>query len=502
MEPVPKGNEESTLQELESGQRMKEKRREMEPVWKGNEESTLQELESGQRRKEKRREMESVRKGNEESTWQELESGQRRKKPSVSLPSASGYTWVLSPAQLGNGTGYYHIMVQVTNTSILGGKTNVNFSIATFTTQCVFWNPTLRLWKHEGCSVGPKTTETSTQCLCHHLTFFGSTFLVMPRLVDIRDTAKLFANAANNPVALILLATLIGVYILAAILAFRKDTEDRRKVKVTVLADNDAAYHSRYLVKVFTGYRRGAGTTAKVVLTLYGAEGQSDPHHLTDPGKAVFERGGVDIFLLKTSFLGELHSIRLWHDNLGASPAWYVNRLTVIDLEAKHKWYFLCDSWLAADIDDGHYDRVFPVASHADITSFRYLMFSNSVEKLMKDHLWLSVLTRCPWSPFTRVQRLSCCLTLLICSMLINLMFWNRSSGASVPDELVLTVTQLLISIQTTVILVPANFIIVYMFHLIQVQLKDFKYSPTKISVSFRPDPLPEVSAMERLHQV
>ncbi|XP_078525795.1 polycystin-1-like protein 3 isoform X2 [Lissotriton helveticus] len=412
-----------------------------------------------------------------------------------------GYTWVLSPTLLQNGIGYYGVTAQVVNSSTLEEKTLVNFSITTFATQCVFWNATFNIWEHEGCSVGPKTTATATQCLCHHLTFFGSTFLVMPRVVDIRDTVKLFANAANNPVALILLGILAGLYILTAIWSYMKDKQDSTKVKVTVLADNDAAHHSRYLVKVFTGYRRGASTTAKVILTLYGAEAQSKPHHLTDPGKAVFERGGVDIFLLKTCFLGELHSIRIWHDNSGPNPAWYVNRIMVIDLEAQQKWHFLCDSWLAADIDDCQLDRVFPAASRGDIMSFSYLMFSNSVERLMKDHLWLSVLTRCPWSPFTRVQRLSCCLTLLILSMLINLMFWNRSSDNDVPGEFKVTLDQLVISIQTSFILVPANLIIVYMFHLIQVHLKDFKHLPTKISVSIRPEPMPEMPAIERLQQ-
>lgn len=60
-----------------------------------------------------------------------------------------------------------------------------------------------------------------------------------------------------------------------------------------------------------------------MVLTLYGSEGRSEPHHLADPHKPAFERGALDVFLLATRRpLGELHSLRLWHDNSGASPAW------------------------------------------------------------------------------------------------------------------------------------------------------------------------------------
>lgn len=61
----------------------------------------------------------------------------------------------------------------------------------------------------------------------------------------------------------------------------------------------------------------------QVTVTLQGTEGESEPHHFTDPEKPLFERGGLDMFLLTTPFsLGELQSIRLWHDNSGAHPAW------------------------------------------------------------------------------------------------------------------------------------------------------------------------------------
>lgn len=61
----------------------------------------------------------------------------------------------------------------------------------------------------------------------------------------------------------------------------------------------------------------------QVTVTLLGTEGESEPHHLTDPDKPVFERGAVDTFVLTTPFsLGELQSIRLWHDNSGRHPAW------------------------------------------------------------------------------------------------------------------------------------------------------------------------------------
>lgn len=61
----------------------------------------------------------------------------------------------------------------------------------------------------------------------------------------------------------------------------------------------------------------------------------------------------------------------------------------------------------------------------------RHLFPSVMVEKFTQDYLWLSVATRHPWSPFTRVQRLSCCVTLLLCNMLINVMFWKANAAVA-----------------------------------------------------------------------
>lgn len=66
---------------------------------------------------------------------------------------------------------------------------------------------------------------------------------------------------------------------------------------------------------------------------------------------------------------------------------------------------------------------------------FRHLFSSMMVEKFTQDYLWLSIATRHPWNQFTRVQRLTCCMTLLLCNMVINVMFWKMGSPAAQRDE-------------------------------------------------------------------
>ncbi|XP_039707853.1 polycystin-1-like protein 3 isoform X3 [Pteropus medius] len=385
------------------------------------------------------------------------------------------YTWVLTPESLQHGTGIYYIAAVLNKSQASAQQAPTLFSVITAVTQCYFWDSHNSTWESNGCRVGPQSTVLRTQCLCNHLTYFGSEFFIVPRTVNVEDTVKLFLRITNNPVGVSLLASLLGFYMLILVWAWRKDQADMQKVKVTVLADNDPSSQFHYLIQVSTGYRRKASTTAKVVITLYGSEGQSEPHHLCDSQKVVFERGGLDVFLLSTqSSLRELHSLRLWHDNSGVSPSWYVNEVIVSDMAGKRKWHFLCDCWLAMDLGDCERDRVFIPVPKQELFSFRHLFSSMIVEKFTQDNLWLSIATRQPWNQFTRVQRLTCCMTLLLCNMVINVMFWKMSSTPAKRDEQVgpfaVTWSELLVSIQTAAILFPINLVIGRLFPLIQPQ--------------------------------
>lgn len=78
--------------------------------------------------------------------------------------------------------------------------------------------------------VGPLTTPLVTQCLCNHLTFFGSSFFVMPNLVDVSRTAELFATFTNNPVVVCFVGAIFTAYLLVVVWARRKDIQDSAKV--------------------------------------------------------------------------------------------------------------------------------------------------------------------------------------------------------------------------------------------------------------------------------
>ncbi|XP_056876107.1 polycystic kidney disease protein 1-like 3 [Takifugu flavidus] len=222
-------------------------------------------------------------------------------------------------------------------------------------------------------SVGEKSTPVRAQCLCNHLTLYGSSFFVMPNDVDISRTADLFATVSQNYVVLALLCAFFGLYLITLLWACYSDRRSRSKRKMTLLEDNHAGALYNYLISVQTGHRKNAGTTANVTLKLSGSEGESNIHTLADPDKRVFERGAVDLFLLATPFpLGEVRNIRLQHDNTGGSPSWYVNKVTIQDLQTRQVWHFLCDCWLSDDRGDGITKKMFNAAKNNEIASFRW----------------------------------------------------------------------------------------------------------------------------------
>ncbi|KAL1783921.1 polycystic kidney disease protein 1-like 3 [Sigmodon hispidus] len=389
------------------------------------------------------------------------------------------YTWVLTPESLQYGIGTYYITAVVNKSTEATQHTPILVSVVTAVTQCYFWDGNNRTWRSDGCQVGMQSTIWKTQCLCNHLTFFSSDFFIVPRMVDVENTIKLLLHVTNNPVGVSLLASLLGFYILLVTWAWRKDQADIKKVKVTVLADNDPSSAFHYLIQVYTGYRRRAATTAQVVITLYGSEGHSEPHHLCDPQKTVFERGALDVFLLSTeSWLGDLHTLRLWHDNSGDNRCWsqrYVSQVIISDMTGKKKWHFQCNCWLAVDLGNCERDRVFTPASRRDLSSFRHLFSSTIIEKFTQDYLWFSVATRHPWNQFTRVQRLSCCMALLLCDMVINVMFWKMGDTTAkrgvrnrvMISPFAVTWSEILISVQTAAILFPIHLVFGRLFQLI-----------------------------------
>ena len=242
---------------------------------------------------------------------------------------------------------------------------------------------------------------------------------------------------------------------------------------MTPLPSNDPRDLYGYEVTVFTGFERGAGTTADVSLVLTGKLEQTQPRRLrdVDPARKKFQQGGIDFFLLTVPRpLGKIQQLRVWHNNAGADPSWFVSRILVRDLQTEKTAWFICDRWLAVEEDDGQIDRTLVPGSKEDLIKFNFL-FSSEVRKNLSDgHLWYSVLYRPLRSTFTRVQRLSCCLSILTCSMVANAMFYRDGEGGESDGVEVkigpirLSVRQIGIGVLSSLVVVPVNVLVVNIF--------------------------------------
>ncbi|NXK92025.1 LOXH1 protein, partial [Formicarius rufipectus] len=102
---------------------------------------------------------------------------------------------------------------------------------------------------------------------------------------------------------------------------------------------------TEYIVKVYTGDKRGAGTDANVHIILFGNEDKSEVFQLSESleHQNPFERGKVDTFKIKTKKLGGLHSIEIGHDGKGFASGWFLEKVEITDAARNSVYCFNCN---------------------------------------------------------------------------------------------------------------------------------------------------------------
>ncbi|XP_017333410.1 polycystic kidney disease protein 1-like 2 [Ictalurus punctatus] len=417
------------------------------------------------------------------STYQSNNRSQR----TILTGNGDNYRWLIHPEMLNgatNGTMYVNITVFNYTSS---RPVTVNVTLMNF--KCVYWDVNQNDWSRDGCWVGPKTLPNMTHCLCNHNTFYGSSFFVMPNPIDLSKTAALFATINQNYVVASVLGAFFFLYLILVAWARYADKKAQRTRKIMLLEDNHPCAHYNYLLNIQTGNRKQAGTTAKVMMTVEGTDGETDIHNLAYPDQPAFEKGGVDMFMLSTPFpLGELQNIKLWHDNTGGSPDWYLQKVTVQDLQTRQVWHFLCNTWLKGN-GDTPCKRTFNPAKKNEITSFGNLFHARTSTGFRDEHIWMSIVNPPRHSPFSRVQRVSCCMCLLLCTMVINIMFWNIPKDGESPviiklGSFELTWQQIMIAVESALLMFPINILIVTIFRSIQPRVQKEDEDKAKINNS------------------
>ncbi|XP_062058652.1 polycystin family receptor for egg jelly-like [Lepus europaeus] len=335
-------------------------------------------------------------------------------------------------------------------------------------------------WREDYCSLGERTTWQRVHCVCKkmgrtkrhlsirelaktdlHTHFLMSNVTAFPNPVDLR--LKTTKNVRQNPVTLFNVVFILLIYIILAFWALHRDEMDEFvHHHIIVLSDNDPYDKICYLVTVFTGSRWGSGTRSNVFIQLIGTEGASTTHCLSHPSFTTLYRGSINTFLLTTkSDLGDIHSIRVWHNNEGTSPSWYLSRIKVENLFSRHIWLFMCRIWLSVDTTT---DKTFQVTQPDQPLRKRDFFLIDVSYRLGRNHLWFSIFASVVSKSFNRLQRLSCCLALLLSALFCNIMFFNLTKDEETVSNELRYFRSMSIGIKSTLITVPVVLLITFLF--------------------------------------
>ena len=86
---------------------------------------------------------------------------------------------------------------------------------------------------------------------------------------------------------------------------------------------------------------------------------------------------------MRCANLGEIHKIRIEHDNTGFSAGWFVEKIVVStqDDDNVRRYYFHCGQWLARDEGDGQIRRDIAASNDPVVVSESSKRIDNTVPR-------------------------------------------------------------------------------------------------------------------------
>ena len=139
--------------------------------------------------------------------------------------------------------------------------------------------------------------------------------------------------------------------------------------------------------------------------------------------------------------------------------------------------------WLDVAEDDGKIEVFLRPANEEDMVSFKKIFNTKVGEGICDNHLWFSVAYRPARSQFTRLQRMSCCLSLLFSFMVATAMFYGSAPQPGDTSEdfeigpIKLNLRTVIIGIEIALVVLPINILIVALFR--NSRVKEFRTSQT-----------------------
>ncbi|XP_038592316.1 polycystin-1 [Micropterus salmoides] len=401
----------------------------------------------------------------------------------LSAPTTSTEeTIFLSP--LLNGT-HKPLSVNLTSSLVDGGPVHV--SVCVFSSLCQYYSVKEKRWSSDGLQPLEGSTLHAARCLTQHLTVFGASLFVHPGAVVLLAPS---GGPMRNMVVGIVCAVLVLIHLLVGLIAHKLDHLDSLRLSQVPLCGHPGLYHYRVLVK--TGRRQGAGTTAHVGISLYGVN-KSGSRHLQRDG--AFQRGSLDQFHLETDDnLGEVWKIRIWHDNTGLDPSWYVQHVVVWDPLTDHMFFFLLEDWLSVENQkNGSVEKEVLASCPEELSQFRRVFTSQLMFGMVEHHLWLSLWERPAHSRFTRGQRVTCSALTLHLYLALGALWYGAvgTEGHSVPvsAQLLVYVEAVAAGMTVAVLVFPLQWFLCFLFRKVHSQVTmDMSVPPSPVCHSVEMD--------------
>jgi hypothetical protein len=142
-------------------------------------------------------------------------------------------------------------------------KFTANFGIRVFISGCYFYEPTTGKWSSIGVEIDNQTNLTKAHCHSSHLTEFAAGLLLTPNFIDFA-VEYVDEILKRNPTIYATVLSLVGFYIIFALVARYWDREDLKSVGVTPLLDDSSNERYLYEIIVHTGSRPESACDSKV----------------------------------------------------------------------------------------------------------------------------------------------------------------------------------------------------------------------------------------------
>nr|XP_032812629.1 polycystic kidney disease protein 1-like 2 isoform X1 [Petromyzon marinus] len=316
------------------------------------------------------------------------------------------------------------------------------------------------------CVVGRNQTDGHLDFIQENV-FVAAEFLT-PNMIDFTTVFTKF-NLETNGAVFATVTIMVLLYIIVLLWARNQDARDARKSKVIYIEDVNEDYTSLLLLRMATATTNDAKVVSSVYFNLYFDDIELGERQLTHPQLEAYESGIIYNFIFsKPECCGKPTHIKLWLNGDNVGDSWNIRKMSLFDQENQEVYFFGDNSIPLLPFDINCSCKTFKVQE--DIALFSNTWMANRAIKsnFSEDHLWMSVFIRPFKTNFSRVHRISCCVTLLFLMMMANAMWFGKKQAASKAGGGVavgpLSLTDVLISLLSSLVEVPVSLVVVLIF--------------------------------------